>query len=982
MLINHKLRIVKNDFIQNLVYERPSFTTDGRQFSCVVSQDYELKNNDSILLQINYGDSIRVSIDVNNFIEQGWVEIDTDYPLLNYTQTTPDYINGGSSPLEWIYFMGDDGAIKSGYKNSDGDYVFPELDYAVSTNLVDTETKSIITIPIKYYIENGIITYHNESISVKYDEDGNVAWAQQLIDGTFVKVMDGEREKWQNKTHVYIVMPNDIPLPLDDVTLGKHEAYTVLDGEEYIFDERYAKDGDRYYRQRYISQKTSGKNKDYFEGEYNDETGELISNLTSTEGYKGFYPFTIKLWDNDKTIHKIEDRIVPSNDGQLLILYVNSDSFINIFSSDTIIAQRLQSTNTPCYLEYDENLNPIRYDAEHYAVKINDIIYPVETVKMLDFSGLRELYEGDDNLYYVILETGKKVFFKKKSEKTYTLLLNKDVSYELIEKNKVVYNNIAYYKDIDNVSKEIEEGGSSMEYAGMVPFLIPIAPVYTLKIIGNKNPNIYYCRLYDDTSNPLDPFYDNYKSWIYKDIAIHKGKYIFKLQPNLFFPDKNLDFNRSVIFESDNTGIVDPLPAVSIQKITSELNIPVGLCTLHGTNLNQENDVNSKFVEEKVKGVINRIVDMEKDIYYPAVIGDEDKLVDVTDINFYLHLRTRNDIWEIENDNIAEVEDIFGKDFINDETKDIIAKDNTATYDFKSRNTSWNLFDYYPNFCNTLKNDSSLYNENVYYQPSDLLGFFDFSDDDIFYQKTKIGKTFLRMSFYDSKDPQTQSLLGTSTVFFNSREIFGKFIDVMSNPDPTISYKNPKTWIGGSSTISGNREPIKLSSSLEKTGFVDYNNMITTEGNGIEVNIGPTEILDESVRMGASVNISNKYATEGSAEGFYNYIFREYSNGLHERTIYLRIQLNHAGHGQVIDLFQPMVKNENGLYRIAKFNEINKRGIDLKSLYDMMYIPIKIKYDFDLKKYCWYLPKDMVPHKENKIKFNLYEIKINKDLSY
>ena len=40
----------------------------------------------------------------------------------------------------------------------------------------------------------------------------------------------------------------------------------------------------------------------------------------------------------------------------------------------------------------------------------------------------------------------------------------------------------------------------------------------------------------------------------------------------------------------------------------------------------------------------------------------------------------------------------------------------------------------------------------------DLLYFLNFTNEDVFYQKQKIGKSFLRLSFFDSPNPQNQNL--------------------------------------------------------------------------------------------------------------------------------------------------------------------------------------------------------------------------------
>lgn len=62
-------------------------------------------------------------------------------------------------------------------------------------------------------------------------------------------------------------------------------------------------------------------------------------------------------------------------------------------------------------------------------------------------------------------------------------------------------------------------------------------------------------------------------------------------------------------------------------------------------------------------------------------------------------------------------------------------------------------------------------------EASDLVGLLGFTNNDVYYQKSKIGKSFLRFSYYDSIDPQNQTLLATSTVFMDEHSLFKKYID-------------------------------------------------------------------------------------------------------------------------------------------------------------------------------------------------------------
>lgn len=63
----------------------------------------------------------------------------------------------------------------------------------------------------------------------------------------------------------------------------------------------------------------------------------------------------------------------------------------------------------------------------------------------------------------------------------------------------------------------------------------------------------------------------------------------------------------------------------------------------------------------------------------------------------------------------------------------------------------------------------------------DLYAFAGFSENDIHYQKSKIKQSFIRIMFYDGKNPLTQKLLCYSTVFLDSNVMFRKYINEERN---------------------------------------------------------------------------------------------------------------------------------------------------------------------------------------------------------
>ena len=102
--------------------------------------------------------------------------------------------------------------------------------------------------------------------------------------------------------------------------------------------------------------------------------------------------------------------------------------------------------------------------------------------------------------------------------------------------------------------------------------------------------------------------------------------------------------------------------------------------------------------------------------------------------------------------------------------------------------------------------------------------------------------------------------------------------------------------------------------------------------------------------MAAKFIVKNRYESEESAEGFYLHIFKDYSEKLHDKTIYMKVEFNHAGEGRTINMMMPFtyIDNEPQLMELVPgTSDLNtlKEGYPLKQLYEHMFIPIKVVYD-------------------------------------
>lgn len=435
-------------------------------------------------------------------------------------------------------------------------------------------------------------------------------------------------------------------------------------------------------------------------------------------------------------------------------------------------------------------------------------------------------------------------------------------------------------------------------------------------------------------------------------LVLAPNDYTFELENKLFDNVSFFDIPNSLQDYFINT--------YKLYRPLNNLSLPIILSNNDGTNLHQNYVCETQFFNVKENEAINPIIDMEKDVYYPAFYNDEtQEFTEVNEIKIDLHFRSRDlEDWKITNEN----------------------------FQYYSGNTNiknnWNIFDAYSNSVETNESTSLqpyiILDNFQYYQPSDLLYFLSFNDDDVFYQKNKISKSFLRLSFYDDIDPRTNSLLATSTVFLDSRKLYKKYIDNKNTKGFYISVddvatKNKRLL---NTTIGVNYE------AAQNNGGVDESSTVLIMPNDAKMQDFPV-IFDDEQRLSASFTIKNMFDSLESSEGFLLYIFRDYGTQIHERTIYLKIEFNHAGKGRTLTFMQPyktLPSGEKTMLNITNVDDIKilKKGCNLQDLYSYIYIPINVKYDFKTKKYYYYLPKWLTEHNNNKeqMRLNLYELKI------
>lgn len=307
---------------------------------------------------------------------------------------------------------------------------------------------------------------------------------------------------------------------------------------------------------------------------------------------------------------------------------------------------------------------------------------------------------------------------------------------------------------------------------------------------------------------------------------------------------------------------------------------PIGIYSdSNEVGLGNEDSFSEQFAKNVEDSLIPEFIDMERVKYVPY--GRRYTGSPLTSITIYPHFRQRE---LVDLDNNTNTFSSSGN----------LYSDGWYIDSDNSYNVYWNGYngDGSPESISEFVNGSGT--------TSDLIGFLNFTDNDIYYRKHKVSKSFFRFSFYDSNDPIEQKLLYYSTVFLDSGELFSKFLKQ-------------------SSFIQDNPESAII-------------NSINDNGNGEAKNENVKVVFCENKEVGSRVDstilLTNEYDRTKSSEGFNLYLFADdVPEGNEEKTIYMKVDFNHAGNGTTI----PMIVMPTDV------------KLTMENFLEYLFIPVKIR---------------------------------------
>ena len=714
---------------------------------------------------------------------------------------------------------------------------------------------------------------------------------------------------------------------------------------------------------------TVGNNVDDGNGDsYHEFTRENLiefnKNLNNAYNYDSLKDINlyvkVKCDDGYKYV-KVEHDVINSNYGNRILLQI-TDDYSSFGIGDIIRVGKVGSAILRVFKDKDDEPSFVIYNGNRYNLIDNlcDKVVISNHEYSVSYPNGRE--EGSDALVDIDgSNVAMKIYDGKngKQLKPYTSVIvegDLNVGDNVVKKTKIASYDVYYdLKEYDGVSingknymryNEVSDG--NVVYYDTID--TDLEESYILEIDDMLGSNNLICKAYLPTYLLSQETEEEINSYIIQvvitnstDFYVNAFNKIFgirSIDPYLPFYKKQNSVD--TIYSSDY--YYNLFKNLVLFSNIGYISVKFPMVMKDGGDTIQDDIISKEFFEYQKKLAINKIIDMEKDVYVPKFIpikgktkgkysGSSTTFKSLNEIRVNLHFRTR----DLSNWKVIE-------------------------------NGGWFVTDYYP-YADMKKKDEL----KQLMEASDLVGLLDFTNNDVYYQKSKLAKSFLRLSYYDSTDPQTQTLLATSTVFVDEHALFKKYID--------NSRKNVHVY----RTVSSNKDELVDTSKITvNSELTDSENVVISNNNGIGSN--SNVIIDENVRLSSRFKIFNKYDTDTSSEGFYIYMFKDYSKKLYPKQIFMTVEFNHAGVGLSLPFIKPMSwSGDNEELTPQKPLGLNpeeleelKDGILLEQKYAQDYIPMYGVYDFKNKEYAYVFDNRYVDvnEEEGVANLNLFELKI------
>ena len=1015
-MLKYEIKLTDDSIRQEkLVWSEKYLAPDLSYVSGVTSQDYHLEKFNGLPLANTIVNDTNSSamLDTENVTRQGYVIISGKTYEVN-SGSVIDYSvveSGDTINYDYLFLNG-----KYYYSYDGSDFIIDNWLSATTEGVVEPVTikvsgTSAATIDTIAWIEDGIVNidghdyFFEKDVAVdstttgglKYYEDGECLAFSSITDCKAIECHPFESASdYINVTKFILTKKDEINETFDKISFCKRFYYIRY--KDYYLPIREVISGDVFTFKCDVPNYALGTNKPQNDNEYyktieydvygiNDESGVIDKTPLSGEVSSSLTETFDMLFDDASCVviedgaFKIEHDIMNANEGKLIAIYLDNDT-TNIAIGDKLklvdssATAHTQNVYTIDEFEFNESgdtnfvlFNRTKYKVENNLcdkVVINENEYQIDYIngKVESADCLVEIGEEKVPMYISGVTNGK---YSSGTLMRYGKIISGEsmsaitATYSIKPYSGVTIDNKRYIIEEETTSSITESGivvDETKYYARL-----DRNNEYTFVVNETIGSRVLICSPDINTTDFTDEFNDYISRIICKDVVDKQSDMVLYVK-NKIFGDKEI--TQELAFQIDtqpnsSDDYFNLFDNLDVYSKNGYIHIPLSLTNGQGGDTIQDDVVEHQFFEDVKKRAINPIVDMEKDIYLPKYIdsldgkyiGSDTVFKPIKEIRVNLHFRTRDlDSWKV------------NEDYNNISTSAI--------------SNNWFVTDYHP-YIDMLDQGSG----ETLMRTSDLVGLLYFTNDDVYYQKSKLAKSFLRFSFYDSVDPQTQSLLATSCVFVDEHKLFKTFIDNSRKNIYDFGYvAEPKR----NETVEG-KVINKISVTTEFLGFRKDNGTTYISSDNPYKTFGGV-IIDDSHRIGSEFIINNKYETDTSSEGYYLYIFREYSENLMPKPIYMKVEFNHAGIGKTIPFIIPMEWSEpndrNGDKTPVSALTLSgddlkklKKGVKLADVYAQTYIPLYAVYDFQNKEYVYVFDSRYAREDSNDtINLNLFELKI------
>ena len=1050
-MLRYEIKLNDNDIKRDkLVWEEKYLSPDLSYVTGVTSPSYHLEKFDTVASSnsiINTDSALNV--ECKNVKRQGYIIVrQKKYDV--FSSSTIDYsiVNSGET-IEYQYIVNKDKFFYWGkFPNEDkyGYIIDNLLNYdEASSAIVETvkvesvKTENQIAIDTVYWIEDGeveidgsVYVYDvNEGDKgiLKYKETGGALDPSDITRCEDIEFRPSSSTMYEEVTKIKLTKNNRQEESFNRITFARYFYYVKYKDHYCSVKKTYSGDSYQFVCEiplYVISAKTENRidnlaTKEYplyfvddsihYEESHNDShlvngTNVNVHSVYNINDLKNISTFIFI--EEEKAYFHTEHDVLNANDGNEIIVYLD-----NIHSPLQLGEQIIFENGS------DEKYESIVYNSNSYGGKDEEyIIY--NSKKYLVHKNLLDKVIINDNEYDIDYINGK-----TKNENCLVTIGEEKVPMliETIDSGEYSSGTLKRYgKIITNASSAATEAIYSIKpYDGVVidnkkyiirevsaetsPNIeeviykyasIGMPKRYTFNVLEKLGNSTYICEPDVNITEFTDEFKRMITSEICNDVVSNQNSYTLFID-NKIFGDKpitsDLPFLR-VNTPTSSDDYYDLFNDLTIFVKNGYIQVPLPLKMGVANNTLQDDIVTRDFFDAEKEKAINPIVDMEKDVYLPKFVygyyedegrtriheytDNEPKMYSgsstifkpIYQINLNFHFRSRNlDSWKV--------------------------NDGDAPYDASATTDNWFITDFHP-YCDILREKRRESGQTLM-EASDLMGLLYFTNDDIFYQRSNVAKSFARLSFYDSTDPQTQSLLATSCIFVDGHKLFKRFIDNSrkyereygSVSEPIFEKDKTAKFID----VASEENIHKVNKIDVKTEYLNWATAHTRYDRYERDYTGITMDTDDH-RISSRLVVNNKYITDTSSEGFYIYIFREYAEKLHPKPIYMKVEFNHAGIGRTIPFLIPMHWGGNTtdsggtaynkMYPDRPLSLVDsedekelKRGIPLSYVYAQTYIPLYAVYDFDRKEYGYVFDDRYVRQDENGVlNLNLFEMKI------